>query len=223
MGNGFTFELETLIFLAIGREACHLSNADPSRVSVYGDDILVPTEAGATCVSLLRFFGFRPNPKKTFLEGLFKESCGGDFFEGVTVRPHFLKEDPDSPQKWISLINGLRRLGRDCDDGAFRYHFAFNAWTKAQEALPTPLRKLRGPESLGDIVIRDDSPRHWSRRFDRRGRAWLKCYLPVPLKLPLNHWCNEVVYASALYGIPSDGVSPRGGVVGYAVKWVAGG
>jgi hypothetical protein len=223
MGNGFTFELETLIFLAIGREACRLCGCEPSQVHVYGDDILVPTEAGATCVSLLRYFGFRPNPKKTFLTGVFRESCGGDFFNGVRVRPHYLKEYPDEPQKTISLANGLSRLGSDCPPGGYPYHFSARSRDRAIEALPSPLRRLRGPEVLGDIVIHDDDPRRWIRRIDSRGRCWVKGYQPIPLTLPLHHWRSDIIYASALYGVPSDGVTPRGGVSGYAVKWVAGG
>lgn len=223
MGNGFTFELETLIFLAIAREACHLTGCEPSQARAYGDDILVPTAAGATCVSLLRFFGFRPNPKKTFLTGVFRESCGGDFFNGVRVRPHYLKEYPDEPQKTISLVNGLGRLGSDCPAGGYPYHFSARSRDRAIEALPSALRRLRGPESLGDLVIADDSPCRWIRRIDSDGCLWVKGYIPVPLKLPLHHWRPDVIFASALYGVPSDGVTPRGGVSGYAVKWVAGG
>lgn len=222
MGNGFTFELETLIFLAIGREACRLSGADPNQVRVYGDDIIVPTEAGQTCISLLRFFGFTPNPKKTFLAGVFRESCGGDFFNGVRVRPFFLKEFPDEPQKTIALVNGLRRLGVDCDAGAYPYHFSFRSWRVALEALPISIRYLRGPETLGDLVVHD-SIDQWQIRVDNRGRRWVKGYVPVPTSIPLHHWNSAAVYASALYGIPSTGATPRGGVSGYAVKWVAGG
>jgi len=94
MGNGFTFELETLIFYVIACQACRLSGCEVD-VLVYGDDIIVPTPAGKLCASLLRFLGFRPNPKKTFLTGVFRESCGGDFFNGIAVRPFYLKEFPD--------------------------------------------------------------------------------------------------------------------------------
>jgi hypothetical protein len=222
MGNGFTFELETLIFLSLGREACRLAGVDQNLVRVYGDDIIVPTEAGAVCVSLLKFFGFRPNPKKTFLTGVFRESCGGDFFNGVAVRPHYLKEDPDEPQKIISLANGLRRLGADCPSGGFPYHFAARAHKACVAGLPTHIRALKGPSWLGDQVIDNDDRSQWIRRLDSRGRWWIRCLKPRPVKVQLHHWTSPVVYACALYGVPSDGVTPRGGVLGYSIGWVAG-
>lgn len=219
MGNGFTFELETLIFYAIACEACRISGI-ASDVLVYGDDIIIPTAAGSLCTSLLRFLGFRPNPKKTFLTGVFRESCGGDFFNGVAVRPFYLKEFPDEPQKTFSLINGLGRLAHSAEGYAVRACFSSRARSLAVEALPYPLRKLRGPEALGDMCIHDDDPLTW-RISVKHGIRYVYGYLPVPAKLPLHHWRPEVIFASALYGVPSDGVSSRGSVSGYAVKRVA--
>jgi hypothetical protein len=218
MGNGFTFELETLIFYVIAVEACHIAQCD-SDVLVYGDDIIIPSPAGELCTSLLRFLGFRPNPKKTFLTGVFRESCGGDFFNGTAVRPFYLKEFPDEPQKTFSLINGLGRLAQAVEDYAVRACFSSRARALAIETLPVHLRKLRGPEALGDGCIHEDDPRTW-RVSVSHGIRRVYCYLPVAAKLPLHHWRPEVVFACALYGVPSDGVSSRDAVTGYAIKRV---
>lgn len=221
MGNGFTFELETLIFLVICRAGCHFSGTNPGMgVHVYGDDLIVPTQSADTILSFLKYFGFIPNPKKTFLSGTFRESCGGDYFDGVDVRPFFLKELPDEPQKWITLANGLRRIGETYPDAIFDHSSWARARARALEALPTSIRVLRGPPSLGDSVITELDPARWRSHRSRDGRTKLKCYLPVALKLPFHHWKPSVVLASALYGVPSDGVTPRGSVSGYAVKWV---
>jgi hypothetical protein len=220
MGNGFTFELETLIFLAIAREACHLAGADESDVLVYGDDIIVPTLAGKLCTTLLRYFGFRPNSKKTFLTGVFRESCGGDYFNGVAVRPFYLKEFPDEPQKTFSLINGLGRLAHSVEDYAIRACYSSRARALAIEALPYPLRKLRGPGALGDCVITESDPTKWSCVV-KHGIRYVYGYMPVASRTPLHHWRPEVILASALYGVPSNGVSSRDAVTGYAVKRIA--
>lgn len=46
MGNGFTFELESLIFWAIVQTVCcRYVNERDSRVKVYGDDLVVPTDS----------------------------------------------------------------------------------------------------------------------------------------------------------------------------------
>lgn len=94
MGNGYTFELETLIFLAIARESYYLSDVGclpGGNLWVYGDDMIVHHSCTNACLLLLSELGFTPNKKKTFTSGPFRESCGGDYFDGKAVRPHYLK------------------------------------------------------------------------------------------------------------------------------------
>ena len=94
MGNGFTFALETLLFWTL----CDtVSNGEAQVLRVFGDDIIVDTAHAKACVKALEFFGFTPNAKKTFLEGPFRESCGGDYFNGVSVRAVYVKNLPDEP------------------------------------------------------------------------------------------------------------------------------
>ncbi len=225
MGNGFTFELETLLFLALGMEACHLCNIrgfPGENLFVFGDDIILPIEASSTMLALLRYFGFTPNPDKTFTSGPFRESCGGDYFKGVAVRPHYIKVEPNEPAKWIALANGLRRLGRKDFVGDFRWSIVQRAWLRALDALPSDIRRLRGPEDLGDLVIHDDLD-FWRKRRNPRqaGCTQVQTWAPIQSVLDLCNWKSPVVYACALYGIPSDGVSPRGSVAGYRLKWVS--
>lgn len=155
MGNGFTFELETLIFWALARWSCRNAGLSHDDAYAYGDDIIVPTEAVATLLAALKFFGFTPNQKKTFTSGPFRESCGGDYFNGKDVRPFYLKNDPSTPVEWIAFANGLRLLRRKflllgADDPIKR------AWFMAVANVPLPYRNCRGPESLGDSVIHDE-------------------------------------------------------------------
>jgi hypothetical protein len=231
MGNGFTFELETIIFLAICRSICGRRS---ENVSVYGDDIIVPTEKVEEVISALRWFGFTPNPRKTFVSGLFRESCGGDYFNGYAVRPHFQDRAPASPQDWISFANGLRRVWHE--DAVFDPRF-LKAWHVCLDQIPALVRACRGPAYLGDIVIHDDIERWTIRRKDsiRYIRAW------IPFTFCVFEWSRfpaGAVYASALYGISNEkfgiavghdqrgnlirvnGVIPRDGVTGYHRAWV---
>jgi len=89
MGNGFTFPLETLIFYALAC-AC-VEDHDISRVCVYGDDIIIPTYAYTEMCFLLAVTGFVPNAAKSFSEGPFRESCGGDYLRGIDIRPCYIK------------------------------------------------------------------------------------------------------------------------------------
>lgn len=234
MGNGFTFELETLIFAALARTVVADRGGDPSVVKCYGDDLIVPSGYYSDVVAGLRFFGFEPNMKKTFGEGPFRESCGGDFWEGKPVRALFLESLPDEPQHWISLANGLRRISHVPDNeplSARRWSFVRKAWFQAQDPIPLNIRRCRGPVELGDIVLHDD-PAHWSyvsppRTKEAAGvivtsdpswdQKWIKAYVPVPNVLPWKHWLPDVQLASCTLGLPSSGVTPRDDMAGYRI------
>lgn len=220
MGNGFTFELESLIFASL---AYAVGAGDNGRqFSVFGDDIIVHTDVATDVLAVLAFCGFTPNSRKTFISGDFRESCGGDFFKGVRVTPHYLKEIPHEPQHWISLANGIRRLVDEDRYGPLRYHFPFTAWLRCLDPIPVHIRRLRGPQWLGDLVVHDD--RGWQTRCDHNGTRFIRTYRPVFRALEWFHWKPDVVFASALYGLPGLGVIPRRDgseiVVGYKVSEV---
>lgn len=102
MGNGNTFELETSLFWAIASVA-----ANSEDVHVYGDDIIVPTETATRVIETLRLFGFIANPKKTHISGLFRESCGGHYFNGTDVTPPYFRKNLDRLTSVISGYNSL--------------------------------------------------------------------------------------------------------------------
>ena len=220
MGNGFTFELESLIFASLAYAAgC---GEHELGFSVFGDDIIVPTDFATEVLRLLSFCGFETNDRKTFISGPFRESCGGDYFLGVRVTPHYLKELPHEPQHWISLANGIRRLADEDRNGPLSLNLPFTAWLRCLDPIPAHIRRLRGPIWLGDLVVHDD--RGWQTDCDHNGTQWIRTYRPVHEKLKWHHWKPSVVFASALYGLDSTGVSPRRGgtevVSGYKVDKV---
>jgi len=116
MGNGFTFELETLIFKSL----CDVVCENPREVSVYGDDIIIPSHKYDKIVRALNQFGFTVNKEKSFSNGYFRESCGADFFNGIPVRPYYIKELPNNDSEIIQLANGVARVAHRL--GGF-YHF----------------------------------------------------------------------------------------------------
>lgn len=151
MGNGFTFELESLLFWAFARSACVISGA-PEMVSVYGDDIIVPVDAYDTLEEVLTFFGFSLNGKKSFKHGPFRESCGKDYYDGYDVRPFLQKEVPEKLEELYSLANGIRRVARrrlhpfiGCD---LRFRAA---WSAVLKAIPRGIAShVRVPAHAGD-------------------------------------------------------------------------
>lgn len=226
MGNGFTFELETLIFLSICCACAKMNGYDweseirANRISVYGDDIIVPVEYAQDVLTALQFFGFTPNRKKTFIEGPFRESCGGDFFNGVDVRPFYLKELPNEPSQWITLANGLRRLDIPDNVCSVRRLGLNRAWHLCLAPIPSDIRRLRGPRILGDLVIHDD-PINWSVRLSPKdpNQRQVLTWKPQSRKLSLRGLTPGAMLACALFGVPSTGISPRDSITGYKQRW----
>ncbi len=102
MGSALCFPMEafvftTIIFIAISEELKQpltkgLVKRYRGLVRVYGDDIIVPVEFAACVRKRLETFGFRVNTHKSFMEGNFRESCGGDYFRGQDVTPIRLRQ-----------------------------------------------------------------------------------------------------------------------------------
>jgi len=218
MGNGYTFELETLVFASLAY-ACG-GGVLGVDFSVYGDDIIVPTAVASDTLRLLDYCGFIPNQDKTFVDGYFRESCGSDFFNGEPVRAHHVKSQPTAPEEWTALANGLRRLALRDNRDAWRWSFPYTAWLRCLDVIPSAIRRLRGPDELGDLVINDDDHTQWGVRVKSCIR-YFRVYRPVAKPLAWTHFRSGVILAAALYGCPSRGVIPRGGVSGYRVGWVA--
>lgn len=151
MGNGFTFELESLIFWALSFSACVIADA-PEMVSVYGDDIIVPSSAFETLKEILTFFGFTLNSAKSFKEGSFRESCGKDYYKGAEVRPFFQKELPEGLPQLFTLANGLRRTAYRRSHGLGYCDQRFlQPWKAVLRAIPSGIRKaVRVPAHAGD-------------------------------------------------------------------------
>jgi hypothetical protein len=108
MGNGFTFELESLIFYTAAFVTCKGYGADVRSISVYGDDVVIPIEAYEPFRQLCEFLGFTVNIQKSYSSGCFRESCGSHYYNGVDCKPIFLKEKIATPQHVFNVANILR-------------------------------------------------------------------------------------------------------------------
>lgn len=187
MGNGYTFELETLIFLGICL-ACVPEN-EHADVSVYGDDIIVPAAYAPRVVEVLNFLGFSTNIEKSFLAGNFFESCGTDWFKGLPVRPFYLNRqkgtDLDGSIPYVvQIANALRlytkRVNHDvCCDNRFR-----GLWVALFQAAPKAYRRCLVPESLGDTGFIVSRQENRSPRASRGFEGWaVKHILLVPSRI----------------------------------------
>lgn len=87
MGSALCFPVEVIVFCAIVEQAMHvLGVKKPYRV--YGDDIICHHSVTSVVLAYLKCFGFEPNEDKSFVgDNPFRESCGGEFFNGEDVTP----------------------------------------------------------------------------------------------------------------------------------------
>jgi hypothetical protein len=105
MGNPITFPLQTLVFYAF-LAACsdfaalrlardpQEGNLEDMFVSCFGDDGICSTRAIPEVHYFAKKLGWVYNDHKSFSSGGFRESCGGDYYRGVAVRPVMLKRPP---------------------------------------------------------------------------------------------------------------------------------
>jgi len=149
MGNGYTFDLETVIFKSVVE-----SIVPPDLwcfTGVYGDDIICPRQYAKQVVSALEYLGFSVNGAKTHLAGVFFESCGMDVFNGVPVRPFYCSREEDSPIPYqLQLANALR-LWAEMPSGECDVRFR-EIWTWLSKKVPK-LWRHPVPKELGDTGL----------------------------------------------------------------------
>lgn len=106
MGNGFTFELESLLFYCIAMVTSEFSE----DCSVYGDDIIVPQQYVSSTIEALVSCGFVVNNDKSFTSGNFFESCGRHYWKERDVTPIYQKENVGDDVEKIRFFNRIFRL-----------------------------------------------------------------------------------------------------------------
>lgn len=111
MGNGFTFELESLIFWALCTSVVDYLRLSDRTVSVYGDDLVIPNDAFELTKRCLSTIGFTVNLKKTHVTGWFRESCGKHYSHGLDVSPFYIRENVDTPDRLVLLANLCKNWG----------------------------------------------------------------------------------------------------------------
>jgi len=225
MGNGYTFELESLIFYALVSATCEHLGIVNYYSRVFGDDIVCPVEAVASLEEVLRYCGFRVNPEKSFSSGVFRESCGADFFDGTNVRPHFCKEVPTDATSLYNLANGIRRASYRLGRGHYCDRRFRPAWLRTVRRIPEPLRSLYTPSLVTERVWGPDieagdgglalNPDEFLStafaRFNREYQAgfYFGTALPVPWKGRVDDKTPSLTLLYALYRC-KDGSLPEG-------------
>jgi hypothetical protein len=212
MGNGYTFELETLIFYALAVAVCEemeISVKTGVNLSVYGDDVIIPRDAYDYFSEVAEACGFTINQTKSYRDGLFFESCGHDFFLGEFVRPLQLTAELSKLTRSFYAANTIKRiaailvrlpLGRRMDN-RYREHDLRRAYDWTVGCIPTHLREY-GPEGYGDGHLIGGQPSS-SLRHPSWDGWWFWTYVDLPRRIRFDDW--PIAYA--LYSVKNT--NPR--------------
>lgn len=152
MGNGYTFELESIIFYSLAHAVVYDGKytGRSSIVSSYGDDVILPQSYAAAFIDVAEYCGFTVNKEKSFLSGSFFESCGHDYFDGVNVRPALWRKF--NPSTVFKVHNDVRRMAslpflspyqkQRCEAWAFSY--------RTDRQIPSEIQKCLIPDGYGN-------------------------------------------------------------------------
>lgn len=148
-GSALTFPVETLVFFILalsvlvrrdignGRSLRASISSLAQSVAVYGDDIVVPSDSCSDVCQALEAYGLKVNLNKTFSKGLFRESCGGDYFKGYDVTPVYIKHDlPVSVSESESVIASV------ANSNLFHWKGAWSAAAAIRDYIDLTIRKL---------------------------------------------------------------------------------
>lgn len=156
MGIGYTFPLQMLIFLGLSFAVRDVAVSNSvrlahNRISAFGDDLIVPTEIVGDIFTVFGKLGLLINEDKSFWIGPFRESCGGDFFRGIDVRPFILPK------------GGTKLRSRDYEAWLYTcFNGLLLRWDKSQIPLVlafivTELQKVRKHPFIVPLYFGNDS------------------------------------------------------------------
>jgi hypothetical protein len=219
MGNAYTFELESLIFFALATSVCEemdiqWSTGRDGNLGVYGDDVIIPSECYDLFVECSEAVGFRVSQEKSFKSGLFFESCGFDYFDGIFVRPFQIKRDLNNLLDAFYVHNTLTRLEKRYDEPTkVRLRTVRH---RIVAVIPRGLRVM-GPEGFGDGHLLADWDQVSPKAHPQYDTWVFNSYVEVGIPLPVENYPNAYALYCALDCGFSDGssldrtrVMPRG-------------
>lgn len=209
MGSALCFPMEamvftTLVFMGIQKDLERpLTRRDikslSSQVRVYGDDIIVPVEFTSSVVHYLELFGLKVNSNKSFWTGLFRESCGKEYFSGHDVTTVKVRKLLPSQRKHASeLISAV----------SLRNQFFLKGYEKVVETLDTHIERLipfpYGDQESSGLVRYTDAPLKAERMCKNLHRPLIKAMV-VHETLPID---NLEGYGALMKFFLKRGVTP---------------
>lgn len=188
MGSAVCFPVESLVFWGL------ISGNVCKDVYVYGDDIILPTAHVSEAIALLESVDLKVNIEKSCYKTSFRESCGGDYFNGTDVGYVKVRKWIDSTisshQSLVGFVNEIiKSYGVDCARGLMRL---------CDDLYGPHVRSLSGVElsyyceasASNDVFFK----RRWNKalqKYEHRIPAIKSGYHKIrSYTRPKSHWCE---------------------------------
>lgn len=183
MGNGYTFEVESLIFYSLAWAVADMAGEGTAPLSVYGDDIILSSKLVPALTEVFSALGFTLNADKTFSgDDPFRESCGKHYLDGVDMTPFYFRS---FSKGWTSLLllaaNNLKRWSALGDEDTVGYDGrSERAYNTIVAGLPERMRRPTIPDGVGDGALFGDR-RSCRPRTCPKGRPGLIARSRIPI------------------------------------------
>lgn len=184
MGSALCFPVESMVFFTICLMAGVLTTGCPvtkrhieglsSKITVFGDDLIVPVSWRYACQGLLESVGLKVNQAKSFSSGYFRESCGVDAYKGHNVTPVYVRK---SMPKTRHDVDEVLSAVATCNLFYLKGYWKTAAFMRESlEALLGPLPHVKDTSSaLGWRSVQNKySIERWNgtlQRFEVRGKT----------------------------------------------------
>lgn len=164
MGSALCFPVETIIFAAICEQVTrnHRVSGD---YSVFGDDIIVPTQCVEMTIRILQSLGFRVNHEKSYFsqQCWFRESCGAEYCDGFDVTPMRVSRKYASSDQDVRLSK-LMALANT----AYKYQYRNLRGFFLRKLRQSGFKCVFGPtQVLGDNVTNYHTKHRFNRNYQR--------------------------------------------------------
>lgn len=214
MGSALCFPMEAMIFTTIVFCAIAYERRAPitykfimdleGQVRVYGDDIIIPIDCVHRVIQFLELFGLKVNKDKSFWNGKFRESCGGDFYDGEWVTPVRCRQE--LPRSLVD-VDGVVGLV------AFRNLLYWNGYWKTASSIDDRLSVLlRGRWKVANVTAAGLT------RESALAESWFYQVQPEWIDLTDGLYEPRIAGATVWRPIPKSPTSGSGALLKFLLK-----
>lgn len=182
MGSSCCFPVEALVFWACARATTHILcgqlfglgvksphlNNWTRPIYVYGDDIICDSRFARAIMDGLEIIGLKINRQKSYVDGPFRESCGGDYHNGYDVTPVRVRHVPSNVGTGLvvnaDLANSfIAKFGYETSHPIIRLIEEVVGYCYPRTDMDIPMTIRNSPSAINDVVFK----RRWNSGLQR--------------------------------------------------------